>query len=127
MKRYLFCWPKFALISRGIIFVGQISPLSPVAQLVEQKTCYLEVKGSSPFHSFRPVPTLNFQACMLVLRRERCTVSWLSAMEIPIRQKHFTGNTVNSLCTPLSRKSIKNLIFIELQFPAQTKIYNLYL
>ena len=70
----------------------------------------------------RHVPTLTFQACMLVLLRESCTVSWLNAKEIPIHKKQFSGNTSHSLCTPLG-KALKPLYFIKLQFSAQTKSY----
>ena len=49
--------------------------------------------------------------------------SWLNAKEIPIHQKQYSGTTSHSLCTPLGRKSVKTLIFIKLQFPAQKKSY----
>ena len=51
-----------------------------VAQLVEQQTCYLEVKGSSPFK------TLD------MLLRQRCSVSWLNARVIPHYPNQLSGN-----------------------------------
>ena len=98
--------------------------MGPVAQLVEHQTCHLEVKCSSPFQNSRPVPTLTFQACMLVLLREGCTVSWLNAMEIPIQQKSISGNTSLTVHTlGRNRINILVIIIIKLQTPAQTKSY----
>ena len=81
---------------------------------------YLEVEG------YRPVPTLTFCTCVLVLLQEICTVSWLNAIkEITIHQNIPVVITLYSLCTqlPRGRQSIKILIMIKLQFTANSKPY----
>ena len=79
--------------------------MGPVAQLVEQYTGFLEVKGSS---SFQTCAGPYFSSCMLVLLRESCTVSWRNAKEIPIHQKHSSGDTSLTVHTPW-QESIKTL------------------
>ena len=77
----------------------KIKPFYTLGRLFSwYSTGYLEVKGS------RPVLTLTFQACMLVLLRESYTFSWLNAKEIPIHQKHFSGNTSLTVHIPWQEK-----------------------
>ena len=70
----------------------------------------------------RPVPTITFQACMLLLLRESCTVSWLNAKDIPIHQNNLVV-TLHSLSTSFRRKSIKTLVFIKFAVSSPIIIY----